>query len=251
MSSQSTIDAAEVARFSAIAAEWWEAKGKFAPLHAMNPARLSYLRARACAHFFPGDVAREASMQPLAGLRVLDIGCGGGLMAEPLARLGAEIVAIDAAPTNISVASLHAEEMGLRIDYRATTAEALAAGDDAGRFDLVLALEIIEHVADVALFYDSVAKLVRPGGMVMLSTLNRTPKSYAMGIIGAEYLLRWLPRGTHQWDKFVKPEELDAHLIRNGFEITEQTGLVYNPLGDRWTLSADMDVNYMMIAARP
>ena len=239
-----TVDPAEVAKFSKLSAEWWDPNGKMAPLHKINPLRLAYIRDAACRKF-----SRNArSLNCLSGLRVLDIGCGAGLLCEPLTRLGAQVIGIDPSATNIAAAKLHADKGHLSIDYRCTTAEEM---DHRERFDVVLAMEVVEHVADLGHFLDCCAALTKPKGFMSIATLNRTWKSFALAIVGAEYILRWLPRGTHQWDKFVKPEELDAHLVRNGFEVTEQTGLVYNPLGDRWTLSGDMDVNYMLIAARP
>jgi 2-polyprenyl-6-hydroxyphenyl methylase/3-demethylubiquinone-9 3-methyltransferase len=241
-----TIDDAEIRRFSAMAAEWWNPTGKFKPLHRFNPVRLGYIKTTVSQHF-----GRDAlSGRAFEGLRILDIGCGGGLLSEPMARLGAEIVGADASTTNIEVARLHAAGAGLSIDYRATTAEALA---DAGeRFDVVLAMEIIEHVADVPLFVARCAEMVRPGGLLLIATINRTPKSFALAIVGAEYILRWLPRGTHTWSKFVTPAEVDTALVPTGLRIKDQTGVRYDPLRDRWDLSGrDMDVNYMMLAERP
>jgi 2-polyprenyl-6-hydroxyphenyl methylase/3-demethylubiquinone-9 3-methyltransferase len=187
-------------------------------------------------------------LDSLAGLRLLDIGCGGGLLCEPLARLGADVVGADPAAANIEAARLHAAQSDLAIDYRITTAEALA---DAGeRFDIVLAMEVVEHVADVSLFVRRCAEMVRPGGMMIAATLNRTFKSFALAIVGAEYVLGWLPRGTHQWDKFVTPDELEAAIERNGLEIVDETGVIYNLLADRWQISTDMDVNYMVAAEK-
>ena len=238
----STIDDAEVARFSALAGEWWDPRGKMAPLHKFNPVRIGYIRDQAAVRF-----ARDAKrLDSMKGLRILDIGCGGGVLSEPLARLGASVVGADPAERNIAVAKLHAEQSGVTVDYRATTAEALA---DAGeRFDIVLAMEVVEHVADVGLFLDRCAAMLKPGGMMVVSTLNRNWKSFALGIVAAEYVLRWLPRGTHQWDKFVTPDELAQHLATNKLAITEQAGVVYNPIADRWSISSDMDVNYMVVA---
>jgi len=241
----STIDPAEVARFSALAAEWWSPDGKFRPLHRFNPVRISYIR-DAVARRLGRD---PESPQPLAGVRLLDIGCGGGLLAEPIARLGAEVVGVDASERNIGTASVHAKENGVAIDYRTGSAEALA---DAGeRFDVVLAMEIIEHVADVPLFLDKLATLLKPGGILFLATLNRTPKSYLMAIVGAEYVLRWLPRGTHEWKKFVKPSELAAPLRRHNVIVGDVTGVVYSPFSDTFRLApGDLDVNYMLWAAK-
>ncbi|MFL6821659.1 MAG: bifunctional 2-polyprenyl-6-hydroxyphenol methylase/3-demethylubiquinol 3-O-methyltransferase UbiG [Xanthobacteraceae bacterium] len=240
----STVDAAEVARFSAYAAEWWDPRGKMAMLHRFNPVRLAFIKQSACRHF----ERDERRLDALAGLRVLDIGCGGGILSEPLARLGAEVVGADPSQTNIEAAKLHASEAGIVVDYRVTTAEALA--DEGERFDLVLAMEVVEHVADLGLFIGRCAEMVRPGGAMITATLNRTLKSFALAIVGAEYVLRWLPRGTHQWDKFVTPNELEAALERHGLRVIDETGVIYNLLADRWQLSTDMDVNYMVVAAR-
>ncbi len=240
-----TVDAAEIERFSAMAAEWWNPLGKFRPLHNMNPVRLGFIRDTAIRHF--GLDGRDR--RPLSGLRILDIGCGGGLVAEPLARLGADVTGVDAAVRNIGVASLHAEQSGLSIDYRAGSAEALAEAGES--FDVVLALEIIEHVADVELFTAAVSRLARPGGLVVVATMNRTLKAFAMAIVGAEYVLRWLPRGTHDWNRFLRPSEVAAELRRNGLRISEVRGMTYHPLGDRWSLSSDTDVNYLLVGTRP
>jgi 2-polyprenyl-6-hydroxyphenyl methylase / 3-demethylubiquinone-9 3-methyltransferase len=241
----STVDAAEVERFSRLAADWWNPRGKMAPLHKFNPARLAYIRDEVCRRF-----ARDPKrLDSLTGLRMLDIGCGGGLLSEPLARLGAEVLGADPSDTNIGVARLHAVEYGLAIDYRATTAEALSAAGE--RFDVVLAMEVVEHVADVNLFVTLAASMVRPGGLMIVATLNRTLKSFALAIVGAEYVLRWLPPGTHQWDKFVTPNELEIALSLGGLRVIDRTGVAYDLLRDRWELSADMDVNYMLAAERP
>jgi 2-polyprenyl-6-hydroxyphenyl methylase / 3-demethylubiquinone-9 3-methyltransferase len=241
----STVDAAEVERFSALAEEWWDARGKMAVLHKFNPVRLGFIKAAACRHFGRDGKRLDA----LTGLRILDIGCGGGILSEPLARLGAQVVGADPAEANIAAAKLHGEEAGVSVDYRATTAESLA---DAGeRFNVVLAMEVVEHVADLSLFLKRCAEMVKPGGLTVVATLNRTMKSFAMAIVGAEYVLRWLPRGTHQWDKFVTPNELEAVLTRHGLEVTDETGVIYNLLADRWQLSTDMDVNYMVTAVKP
>ncbi len=240
----SSVDEAEVARFSAMAADWWNPHGKFKPLHRFNPVRLGYLRDRLIAHFRRDPVAA----QPLAGLRLLDIGCGGGLLAEPLTRLGAAVTGIDASATTISVARLHAEQMGLSIDYRESTAEALQAAGE--RFDAVLAMEVVEHVADRPAFLATAADLLTSGGAMVVATLNRTTKSYAFAIVGAEYVLGWLPRGTHEWRKFVKPEELRAELEATGLAIAEVTGATYSALADRWSLSGDTSVNYMVLASK-
>lgn len=240
-SAVSTIDPAEIERFSRIAGEWWDPAGKFAPLHRLNPVRIGFIRDRAAAHW-----ARDAlSGTPLQGLSVLDIGCGGGLLSEPMARLGTTVTGVDAGARNIAVAALHAEKQGLAIDYRHGTAEALAKS--AARFDIVLALEIVEHVADVDLFVASCARLVKPGGLVFLSTLNRTAKAWALAIAGAEYVLGWLPRGTHDWKKFLKPSQVVRGLEAGGVETKEIVGVVYSPLSRAWRLnSTDLDVNYML-----
>ena len=241
----STIDETEVARFSAIAAEWWDPRGKMAMLHRFNPVRLAFIKETACRQFGRSIKARDA----LCGLRILDIGCGAGILSEPLARLGAQVVGADPSTANIAAAKLHAEQAGLSIDYRATTIAALA--DDGERFDLVLAMEVVEHVADVGLFVRRCAEIVQPGGIMAVATINRTLKSFALAIVGAEYLLRWLPRGTHRWEKFVTPDELATALEDCGLAVIDETGMNYELLADRWRLSSDMDVNYMMIAQKP
>jgi 2-polyprenyl-6-hydroxyphenyl methylase/3-demethylubiquinone-9 3-methyltransferase len=245
MPSRSTVDDREVARFSALAAEWWDPRGRMGMLHKLNPTRLAYIRDAACRHF-ERDAKRPGCLD---GLRVLDIGCGAGILCEPLRRLGASVMGADPSAANIAAARLHAADGGLAIDYRETTAEALA---DAGeRFDLVLAMEVVEHVADLAAFVHCCAGMVAPGGLMVTATLNRTLKSFALAIVGAEYILRWLPRGTHQWDKFVTPNELEAALERGGLRAVDGRGVIYNILLDAWQLSDDMDVNYMLLAERP
>ena len=240
----STVEAAEVERFAALAGEWWDPRGKMGMLHRFNPVRLGYIKAAACRQFGRDEKRLDA----LAGLRILDIGCGGGLLSEPLARLGAAVVGADPAEANIAAARRHAAGAGVAVDYRAATAEALA---DAGeRFDIVLAMEVVEHVADLGLFVERCAEMVKPGGLMITATLNRTLKSFALAIVGAEYVLRWLPRGTHQWDKFVTPNELEATLHRHGLSVSDETGVIYNLLADRWQLSTDMDVNYMLVAEK-
>jgi 2-polyprenyl-6-hydroxyphenyl methylase/3-demethylubiquinone-9 3-methyltransferase len=240
----STIDAAEVARFAALADTWWDPAGQMGMLHKLNPVRIGFIKEAACRRF-GRDPKR---LDSLAGLRFLDIGCGGGILSEPMARLGAAVVGADPAEPNVEAARVHAAREGLTIDYRATTAEALA--DLGERFDVVLAMEVVEHVADLSLFVDRCAEMVKPGGLMVLATLNRTIKSFALAIVGAEYVLRWLPRGTHQWDKFVTPTELEIALEKSGLSVTEQTGVIYNLLADRWQLSSDMDVNYMVAAEK-
>ena len=239
-----TVDQDEVERFSRIAGQWWDVRGPMAALHKFNPVRLAYIRDRAAAHF-GGDAKR---LDSLAGLRMLDIGCGGGILSEPLARLGASVVGADPSESNIAVARNHAAQSGVSIDYRNVTAEALAAAGES--FDVVLAMEVVEHVADLGLFVEIAAGMVKPGGLLFVATLNRTVKSFALAIVGAEYILRWLPRGTHQWDKFVTPNELEIAMEQAGMQITAETGVIYNLLGDRWQLSADMDVNYMVVAEK-
>jgi 2-polyprenyl-6-hydroxyphenyl methylase/3-demethylubiquinone-9 3-methyltransferase len=241
---QSTIDPAEVARFSALAAEWWNPHGKFGVLHKFNPVRLGFIRDQAAAHF-----GRDPKgMKPFAGLRLLDIGCGGGLLSEPMTRLGFDVLGADASEKNIKTARVHAEEQGLAIDYRATTAEALAEAGE--RFDVVLNMEVIEHVADLNLFLTSCASMLKPTGLMFVATINRTAKAFALAIVGAEYVLGWLPRGTHDWAKFVKPLELDTALTRAGMDVTTETGVMFNPLSGGWMLSSDTDVNYMVAAVR-
>jgi 2-polyprenyl-6-hydroxyphenyl methylase / 3-demethylubiquinone-9 3-methyltransferase len=239
-----TVDPSEIAKFERMAAEWWDADGKFRPLHKINPVRIAYVRDKIAEHFGRDVKAGKA----LAGLRLLDIGCGGGLLTEPMARLGAETVGIDPSETNIAVARLHAEKAGLAIDYRATTAEALVESGE--RFDVVLAMEVVEHVADIDAFIAACAALVKPGGLLFLATINRTPKAFALAIVGAEYVLRWLPRGTHDYSKLVRPGELKTTLSAAGLSLADQTGVSYNPLADRWSRSADMDVNYMVVAEK-
>jgi 2-polyprenyl-6-hydroxyphenyl methylase / 3-demethylubiquinone-9 3-methyltransferase len=242
----SSIDPDEVARFSALAAEWWDPKGKFGVLHKFNPVRLAYIREKLCAHFG----LDEKLAHPFKGLRILDIGCGGGLICEPMARLGATIVGVDASQKNINTASVHAREQGLTIDYRATTAEALRA--DGETFDVVLNMEVVEHVADVDSFVADCAAMVKPGGLMVIATINRTAKAFFMAIIGAERLLRWLPVGTHQYEKLVKPEELASALAPTGMAIIDKAGVAFNPLEDRWKrVPNDLDVNYMVLAERP
>jgi 2-polyprenyl-6-hydroxyphenyl methylase/3-demethylubiquinone-9 3-methyltransferase len=242
---RTTVNDAEIAKFVAMAEEWWDPKGKFKPLHKFNPVRLTYIRDNLCAHF-----GRDPnSIRPFEGLRILDVGCGGGLLCEPLTRLGATLVGIDAAERNITIAKIHAEQAGLDIDYRATTSEALVVAGES--FDVVLNMEVVEHVDDVPLYMKSCADLVAPGGLMFTATLNRTARSWALAVIGAEYILRWLPRGTHDWNKFLTPEEIGTQLKRNGLKVTDQTGVVFHPLADEWRMSPDMGINYMVLAARP
>jgi 2-polyprenyl-6-hydroxyphenyl methylase/3-demethylubiquinone-9 3-methyltransferase len=237
----STVDPAEVARFSQLSEEWWDPQGRMAPLHKINPLRLGWIRDTACRKFN----RNQRSLKSLERLRILDIGCGAGLLSEPLARLGAQVIGIDPSESNIAAAKVHAARSNVLIDYRATTVEEMG---NLERFDIVLAMEVIEHVTDVGLFLQRCATLMKPQGMMVVSTLNRTLKSFALAIVGAEYVLRWLPRGTHQWGKFVTPAELAQHLHKSRLEIAEQTGVIYTPFADRWSLSSDMDVNYMVTA---
>lgn len=240
-----TIDPAEVAKFEAMAAEWWDTKGKFRPLHLMNPCRLDYITTQIAAEF-----GRDLqSPSPFAGLRLLDIGCGGGLLSEPMARLGATVVGADAAPRNIPVAQIHAQQSGLEIDYRHTSAEALA---DAGeQFDVVLNMEVIEHVADPAAYLTACQRLLKPGGLMICSTLNRNPKSWLMAIVGAEQIMRWLPKGTHDWNKFITPDELQALIEQAGLIPVDRKGMVFNPIGWSWSLSSrDLSVNYVTASVK-
>jgi 2-polyprenyl-6-hydroxyphenyl methylase / 3-demethylubiquinone-9 3-methyltransferase len=236
---RTTIDQSEVDRFSAMAAEWWDPTGKF------RPVRLAYIRDKACEHF-----GRDPkSPQPFQGLRLLDIGCGGGLLSEPIARMGADVLGADASEKNIGIARTHAAGSGVAVDYRAVTAEALAEAGES--FDVVLNMEVVEHVADVHFFVTTCAHMVRPGGLMFIATINRTLKAAALAIFAAENVLRWLPRGTHQYEKLVRPEELEKPLQASGMQIADRTGVFFNPLSNHWNLSRDMDVNYMIVAKRP
>lgn len=239
-----SVDPEEIARFSAMAAEWWDPTGKFRPLHKFNPVRLGYARARIVAHFGRD----ERKIRPLEGLRLLDIGCGGGLLSEPMCRLGASVVGADAGEKNIATAAVHAHEQGLDIDYRCATAEALAAAGET--FDIILNMEVIEHVADRDAFLGACARMLRPGGLMIVATINRTLKALGLAVIGAEYVLGWVPRGTHDWSKFVTPDELRHSLADAELHVGEMTGVVYSPLVDSWSLSRDMGVNYMVLAER-
>ena len=241
-SADGSVDAAEIARFEKLAETWWDPNGPMRPLHQMMPVRVGFVRDRA-AEAFGRDIAVE---RPFAGLSLLDIGCGGGLMAEPMTRLGFAVTAVDAAEKNIAVARRHADQMGLAIDYRTDTVEAIAGMGHA--FDVVLALEVVEHVADLDGFLAAAVATLKPGGLMVISTLNRTAKAFALAVVGVEYVLGWLPRGTHDWRKFVQPAELSASIRRAGARVTELSGLAYSPFSGRWALSRDLGVNYFAVA---
>ncbi|MFC2969904.1 bifunctional 2-polyprenyl-6-hydroxyphenol methylase/3-demethylubiquinol 3-O-methyltransferase UbiG [Acidimangrovimonas pyrenivorans] len=245
MQSETTVDAAEVAKFEAMAAEWWDPSGKFKPLHDMNPCRLDYITSQIAAEF-GRNLADEV---PFKGLRLLDIGCGGGLLSEPMARLGAEVIGADAAAGNIPVAQIHAEQTGLDIDYRNVTAESLAAAGE--RFDVVLNMEVVEHVSDPLAYLSACHDLLKPGGLMICSTLNRNAKSFAMAIVGAEWVMRWLPKGTHEWNKFITPDELYDLIRRAGLDPVDRKGMVFNPVAWSWRLSdRDLSVNYVTASVR-
>lgn len=244
-SATNTVDDAEIAKFEAMAAEWWDQKGKFAPLHMMNPVRLDYITAQIAAEY-GRDLTGEA---PFAGLRILDIGCGGGLLSEPMARLGARVVGADAAERNIPVARVHAEHSGLEIDYRHTTAEAMAEAGE--QFDVVLNMEVVEHVADPLAYLTACRQLLKPGGLMICSTINRNAKSFAMAIVGAEYVMRWLPKGTHDWRKFITPEELFKLIEGAGLDPVDRKGFVFNPIAWSWRVSdRDLSVNYVTASVK-
>ena len=243
---QSTVDPSEIAKFEAMAAEWWDPTGKFKPLHMLNPCRLDYITQQIAGEF-DRDLSSDA---PFAGLRLLDIGCGGGLLSEPMARLGADVVGADAAAGNIPVAQIHAEQSGLSIDYRHTTAEALAEAGE--QFDVVLNMEVVEHVADPLSYLTATQQLLKPGGLQICSTITRNPKSYAMAIFGAEVVMRWLPRGTHEWSKFITPDELFDLLSKAGLTPVDRKGFVFNPIFWSWSLSdRDLSVNYVTASTKP
>jgi len=241
-----TIDPAEIAKFEAMAAEWWDPNGKFRPLHMMNPVRLDYITRQIAAEFGRDLTAKR----PFEGLRLLDIGCGGGLLSEPMARLGADVVGADAAERNIPVARVHAEQSGLTIDYRHTSAEALAAAGE--QFDVVLNMEVVEHVADPQAYLTACHDLLKSGGLMLCSTINRNPKSFAMAIVGAEYIMRWLPKGTHEWSKFITPDELFKMIEIAGLRPVDRKGYVFNPISWGWSISdRDLSVNYVTASIRP
>ena len=241
-----TVDAAEVAKFEAMAAEWWDLNGKFKPLHMLNPTRLDYITTQ-IEDEFDRDLR---AVTPFSGLRLLDIGCGGGLLSEPMARLGATVVGADAAAGNIPVARVHAEQSGLQIDYRHTTAEAMAEAGE--QFDVVLNMEVVEHVADPLAYLTACQQLLKPGGLMICSTINRNPKSFAMAIVGAEVIMRWLPRGTHEWNKFITPDELFDLIRKAGLDPVDRKGFVFNPLSWQWSISdRDLSVNYTTASVKP
>ena len=243
---QSTVDPGEIAKFEAMAAEWWDVNGKFKPLHMLNPCRLDYITQQIAGEF-DRDLARPDAFK---GLRILDIGCGGGLLCEPMARLGADVVGADAAEGNIPVAKVHAEQSGLKIDYRHTTAEDMAAAGE--QFDVVLNMEVVEHVASPIDYLTACQKLLKPGGLHVCSTINRNPKSYAVAIIGAEVVMRWLPKGTHEWSKFITPDELFDLLRQAGLTPVDRKGFVFNPVSWSWKISdRDLSVNYVTAALKP
>ena len=244
MKTVSTINPEEIAKFEAMAADWWNPDGKFKPLHHLNPLRLDYICAQIAAEF-GRNLKADA---PFEGLRILDIGCGGGLLSEPMARLGAEVVGADAAERNIPVAQIHAQQSGLEIDYRHTTAEDLAAAGE--KFDVILNMEVVEHVADPLAYLKACFELLKPGGLMTCSTINRNPKSFVFAIVGAEYVMRWLPKGTHEWDKFITPDELFALLREAGFDPVDRKGMKLNFLSWEWELSKDMSVNYVTTSIR-
>ncbi|MBM3488069.1 MAG: bifunctional 2-polyprenyl-6-hydroxyphenol methylase/3-demethylubiquinol 3-O-methyltransferase UbiG [Alphaproteobacteria bacterium] len=241
---RTSVDPDEIARFAALAEAWWDSDGKFRALHRFNPPRLAYIRDRLCRHFGRG----EAGFRPFDGLAILDIGCGGGLVAEPMARLGASVTGIDATARNIGVARAHAEAAGLAIDYRHAAAEDLVA--EGRRYDVVLTLEVVEHVAEVGPFLADCARLVAPGGALVCATLNRTARAFALAIVGAEYVLGWLPRGTHDWRKFVRPSELVGALRPHGITVVDLAGMIYDPLDRSWRIGRDLAVNYLAFGAK-
>lgn len=246
---RSTIDDADLAKYDRLGEEWWDENGPMGALHKFNPVRVGWIRDLLTREIAGGRVDTRDAEHPLRGFRVLDVGSGGGILSESLARLGAAVVALDPAPNNIAVATRHAEKSGLDIDYRCTTVETLA--QEGERFDAVLVMEVVEHVKDVAGFLRDAARAVKPGGLLFGATLNRTLKSYALGIVGAEYVLRWVPRGTHDWRKFVTPDEFEAYLVRDGLTPLQRIGVTFSPMRNHWHLSRDLGCNYMVAAQRP
>jgi 2-polyprenyl-6-hydroxyphenyl methylase / 3-demethylubiquinone-9 3-methyltransferase len=242
MTQAPSIDLAEVEKFSALAAQWWDPTGKFAPLHKFNPVRLKFIRETAAAHF------GRSGLRPFEGLSLLDIGCGGGLLSEPMARLGFAVMGADASDKNVKIATAHAAQMGIAVDYRSTSAESLAA--DGVAFDVVLNMEVVEHVADLKSYLAACAALLKPGGLMFVATLNKTLKSLALAKVGAEYVLRWLPAGTHDWNRFIAPHRLHAMLEESGLKVLKTQGVSFDPLAWDWRLSNDTDVNYMVVAGK-
>lgn len=243
MTAALSLDPAEVEKFSKLAAEWWNPKGKFGVLHVFNPVRLQFIKEEVCARFARDPLERR----PFTGLRFLDIGCGGGLLSEPMARLGAEIVGVDPAEKNIQTARVHANEQELAIDYRVGTAEDLAGSET---FDVILAMEVIEHVIDPRAFIRTCASMLKPEGLLFVATINRTLKSFGLAIIGAEYVLGWLPKGTHQWEKFITPEDLKGWFSESGVTVKDESGVIYNPFKNEWRRSRDMGVNYVVVGQK-
>lgn len=237
-----SVDPAEIAKFEKIASDWWNPDSKFKPLHKFNPARLAFIRDSVCGHF----ERDPTGPRPYDRLRFLDVGCGGGLLSEPLARLGADVIAIDPSPVNVEAARIHARQSGLQIDYRALSAEDLSA--DGIAFDVILAMEVVEHVADLHGFLQACTAMLKPGGLIFVATINRTRKAYLFAIIGAERILRWLPPGTHDYDRLVRPDELEDALVAGGARVLSSSGMVFNPLTDRWSVSSDRSVNYVTVA---
>ncbi|RCL00460.1 MAG: 2-polyprenyl-6-hydroxyphenyl methylase / 3-demethylubiquinone-9 3-methyltransferase [Candidatus Tokpelaia sp. JSC085] len=243
-SERTTVDKTEIERFSRMAAQCWDPYGHFRSLHKLNPTRLAYIKEKIC-HVFKRD---PLSCKPLKGLRILDVGCGGGLLCEPLVYLGAKVLGVDASSRNIAIAKIHANESGLRIDYRATTAEILAEKGET--FDIILNMEVIEHVTNVSLFMEAVSSMIKSDGLMFISTINRTWKAWWLAIVGAEYLLHWLPIGTHTYKKFLHPGELKKELAASGLSVIDELGMTYNPFNNRWHYSSNMSVNYMLLARR-
>jgi 2-polyprenyl-6-hydroxyphenyl methylase/3-demethylubiquinone-9 3-methyltransferase len=249
-SAAASADPGEIARFEAMAAQWWSLSGPMAALHKMNPVRVKWICEQIALHFPAADGSRRKPARAgcLSGLSVVDVGCGGGILSEALCRLGASVTGLEPARKNLEIARTHAAGHGLEIDYRSDTAEAMAAAGHC--YDVVCALEVVEHVVDMEKFVATLGAMVKPGGLLFVSTLNRTLKSFALAIVGAEYVLRWVPQGTHQWEKFVKPDELRDAIGAAGLKVTAQSGIIYNPLARQWRISGDTDVNYILAARR-